>query len=117
MKKFDAALLFIPRSRHRSVAFWVLPALLIAFASAFGQTTMWTDGTGDWFTPANWSAGVPDSSTAAQINNGGTAGILANGAAAGFVEMGVGAGETGTLTVSGAISSLQDEGAISIGED
>jgi hypothetical protein len=107
MKKFDTANLFGPRFRHRSIALWPLLTLLITSECAFGQTTMWTDGTGDWFTPANWSAGVPDASTAAQISNGGTAEILANGAAAGFVELGVGPGDTGTLTVSGA-GNLQD---------
>src|SRR5436305_2172341 len=115
MKKFDAALLFIPRSRHRSVAFWVLPALLIAFASAFGQTTVWTDANGDWFTAANWSAGVPDSSTTAQINNGGTAQILSSGAAASEVDLGVLTGDVGTLSVSGA-GNLQDAGAMNVGQ-
>src|SRR5438094_8723707 len=115
MKKFDAALLFIPRSRHRSVAFWALPALLIAFASAFGQTTVWTDATGDWFTAANWSAGVPDSSTAAQVNNGGTAQIMSSGAAASEVALGVLAGDAGTLSLSGT-GSLHVVGPMKIGE-
>src|SRR5262249_1459286 len=115
MKRFDTARLLIAHCRHR-LAIWALLALLLASASAFSQTTAWTDGTGDWFTPGNWSAGVPDSSTTAQIRNGGTAGILANGAAAGFVELGVGARDTGTLSISGA-GTLQDGGAIYIGED
>jgi T5SS/PEP-CTERM-associated repeat protein len=68
---------------------------------AFAQTTVWTDATGDWFTPANWSAGVPDSSTTAQINNGGTAQIMASGAAANDVDLGVAAGDVGTLSISG----------------
>ena len=79
-----------------------------------GQT-VWTDGTGNWFTPANWSAGVPNSSTIADINNGGTAQITLGGAAASLVEIGIGAGEAGTLSISGA-GSLQDEGAMYIGE-
>jgi T5SS/PEP-CTERM-associated repeat protein len=121
MKKFDATLLFIPRSRHRSVAFWALPALLIAFASAFGQTTVWTDATGDWFTAANWSAGVPDSSTAAQINNGGTAQIMSSGAAAsGTVSdsnavVGAGSGSTGVALVDGAGSTWSHDGGITVG--
>ena len=43
---------------------------LIVPAIGFGQT-IWTDGTGDWFLGANWSAGVPNSSTQAQVNNTG----------------------------------------------
>src|SRR6266700_5989064 len=102
MKKFDVAHLSVARSPYRSLARWALLALFVTSVPAFAQTTVWTDATGDWFTPANWSAGVPDSSTTAQINNGGTAQIIANGAAAGFVEMGVGAGDTGTLSISAA---------------
>ena len=60
--------------------------------------------------PGNWSAGVPNSSTIADINNGGTAQITSSGAAASQVEIGVGVGESGTLSISGA-GSLQDEGA------
>src|SRR5439155_10410113 len=101
---------------HRSVAFWALLVLLVTFVPAFGETTVWTDGIGSWFTPANWSAGVPNSSTIAQINNGGTAQIMSNGAAASLVEMGVAAGDAGTLSISGA-GSLQDEGAMYIGEE
>jgi len=79
---------------------------------AFPQTTVWTDATGDWFTSANWSAGVPDSSTIAQINNGGTAQVMATGAAASEVELGVAAGDVGTLSISGG-GTL---GSMNIGE-
>jgi T5SS/PEP-CTERM-associated repeat protein len=108
MKKFHAAHLFIAR--------WALIALLVTSVPAFAQTTIWIDATGDWFTPANWSAGVPDSSTTAQINNGGTAQIMASGAAASLVELGVAAGDVGTLSVSGT-GSLVDGGAMNVGEN
>src|SRR6266481_639720 len=115
MKKFDLAHSFVARSPYRSVARWALFALFVTSVPAFAQTTVWTDGTGDWFTPGNWSAGVPDSSTTAQINNGGTAQIMASGAAASLVELGVAAGDVGTLSVSGA-GTLQDGGALNVGE-
>src|SRR5881394_2398842 len=106
MKKFDLADL--------SVARWALLALFVTSVPAFAQTTIWTDATGDWFTPANWSAGVPDSSTTAQINNGGTAQIMASDAAASEVDLGVAAGDMGTLSVSGA-GMLQVGGLMYVG--
>jgi T5SS/PEP-CTERM-associated repeat protein len=101
MKKFDVAHLSVARSHYRSLAHWALLALFVTSMPAFAQTTVWTDATGDWFTSTNWSAGVPDSSTSAQINNGGTAQIMASGAAAFEVELGVAAGDAGTLSISG----------------
>jgi T5SS/PEP-CTERM-associated repeat protein len=115
MKKFHAAHLFIVRPRHRRVARWALLALLLTSLSAFAQTTVWTDATGDWFTAANWSAGVPTSSTTAQINNAGEAQIMSSGAVAAEVDLGVAAGDTGTLSISGT-GNLQDGGAMNIGE-
>jgi T5SS/PEP-CTERM-associated repeat protein len=77
--------------------------------------TVWMDGIGDWFNPSNWSAGVPNASTIAQINNGGTAEITSGIAAASRVELGIAAGDVGTVSTSGS-GSLQDEGAMYIGE-
>jgi T5SS/PEP-CTERM-associated repeat protein len=108
MKKFDLADL--------SVARWALLVLFVTSVPAFAQITIWTDTTGDWFTSTNWSAGVPDSSTTAQINNGGTAQIMAIGAAASLVELGVAAGDVGTLSISGG-GTLLDGGALNIGEN
>src|SRR5581483_6127922 len=82
-------------------------ALLVAL-SAFVQSvgiaqTVWTDGSGDWFVGTNWSAGVPNSSTQAQINNGGTAQITTTGAAAASILLGWNdVSELGTLNISGA---------------
>jgi T5SS/PEP-CTERM-associated repeat protein len=116
MKKFDVAHLFVPHSCNCSVARGVFVALFLTSVPAFAQATIWTDATGDWFTPANWSAGVPDSSTTAQINNGGTAQIMASGAAASEVDLGVAAGDMGTLSVSGG-GTLQAVGAMNVGEN
>ena len=115
MKKFDTTDLFAPHSRHRSVVLWPLLALLVAAVPAFGQTTVWTDATGDWFAAGNWSAGVPDSSTTAQINNGGTAQIMSSGATASEVDLGVLAGDAGTLSIFDT-GNLQDGGAMNIGQ-
>src|SRR5215471_1341855 len=103
MKKFELV--------HLAVARWVLIVLFVTSVPAYAQTTVWTDATGDWFTSGNWSAGVPDSSTTAQVNNGGTAQIMASGAAASLVELGVAAGDMGTLSVSGT-GTLVDGGAL-----
>jgi len=107
----DTAHLFIVRPRHRSIARWASLVLLVTFAPAFAQTTIWTDGTGDWFTPANWSAGVPDSTTITQINNGGTAQIMSSGAAASDVEIGIGAQDSGTLSILG-LGNLNGDGIL-----
>ena len=115
IKKFDTVSQFIAGSRHRSVAHWSLIALLMTVAPVFSQTTVWTDATGDWFTATNWSAGVPTSSTTAQINNAGTAQIMSSGAVAAEVDLGVGTGDTGTLSISGT-GNLQDGGAMNVGQ-
>ena len=114
VKTSNTAHPFIPRSRHRSVACWALAALFVTSTSAFAQTTVWTAGTGNWFSRENWSAGVPDSSTTADINNGGTAQITDSPAAASLIELGVGATDTGTLSTS-ASGNLDDGGALYVG--
>jgi T5SS/PEP-CTERM-associated repeat protein len=91
-------------------------AFLLIAAPAFAQTTVWTDGTGSWFTSANWSEGIPNANTAAVINNGGTAQITSNSAAAREVQLGVGAQDRGTLSVSGS-GNLRDDGALEVGEN
>jgi T5SS/PEP-CTERM-associated repeat protein len=69
---------------------------------ALGQINGWlADPVGNWFVPANWSAGVPTSTTEAQINNGGTARLFDPGARALHLRMGVGSGNSGTFEISG----------------
>lgn len=50
----------------------------VALATDCLPQTTWTDHAGSWFTAGNWNNGVPDSGTAALINNGGTAQITAS---------------------------------------
>jgi uncharacterized repeat protein (TIGR01451 family) len=81
-------------------------ALSCVFASALPfaahAQTVWTGATGDWFDETNWSAGVPDASAVASIDNGGTAEIAAAGAAAATITLGHDVADTGFLTVSGS---------------
>ena len=105
--------LFISYVRRGTIARWALFALLLASPPAFSQTTAWTDGTGNWFTPANWSAGVPNANTDAQINNGGNAQITSSGAETGGLEIGVGVQDSGTLSTSGS-GDLQTGGLMYI---
>ncbi len=76
-------------------------ALLFVIKGALAQT-VWTGATGDWFTNANWSAGVPDSSTEAQINNAGTSQINISGATSSGVTLGLGSSDSGNLSVDGS---------------
>ena len=62
------------RRKSRSLLFFNA-FLFVALARITSAQTIWNAQTGDWFQPANWSDGVPDSATDAQINNGGTAQI------------------------------------------
>jgi hypothetical protein len=52
----------------------------ITLADSCTQQTNWRVISGDSFDGTNWSAGVPNSSKSAQINNGGTATISSAGA-------------------------------------
>jgi T5SS/PEP-CTERM-associated repeat protein len=64
--------------------------------------TRWLDGVGDWYTSGNWSAGVPNRSKYAQIDNGGAARISAVGATASHVFLGFNApSNSGAVTVDG----------------
>jgi T5SS/PEP-CTERM-associated repeat protein len=87
--------------------------MVVISSPAFAQTTVWTAGTGNWFTPANWSAGAPDANTIAQINNGGTAQIMSSGAAASAVDIGVGVQDLGTLSTSGS-GDLEISGSVTV---
>ncbi len=78
-------------------------AITFLVSPIFGQT-IWQDGTGDWFTPGNWSAGVPTAGPGdtAIIDNGGTAQVAAAGATANIMELGMTVGTSGTISVTGA---------------
>ena len=80
----------------------ILGLSMIVPATGVAQT-LWIDGTGDWFVGGNWSAGVPNSSTQAQVNNSGTAQITTSGAAAASILLGWNdVSELGNLNLSGA---------------
>lgn len=82
---------------------WVGALILMGFAPLLPAQTIWNAGTGNWFTPGNWTPNtVPDTNTKAQINNAGTAQITAAGAAANTLTLGTAAGQSGTVSVSGA---------------
>ena len=68
---------------------------------AKAQTTWINPGSGDWFTPGNWTAGTPTSATIGTfINNGGTAQITAGTANAGAGTSGQGPNNI-SLTIGG----------------
>jgi hypothetical protein len=82
-----------------ALALFALPGVALA-ADCLPQTT-WTDHAGSWFTAANWNNGVPNSGTAALINNGGTAQISASLPAANACSLTLGgAGHSGNVSVS-----------------
>lgn len=73
--------------------------------------TSWTyNGTSSWFVAGNWSAGVPDSNTGAQINNGGTANILSPlaGVACNLI-LGSSAANSGNVSVNGGSLAVTNE--------
>lgn len=78
-----------------------LVALVLVFALSIrisSAQTSWNVATGQWHEPANWSAGLPNSSTNAIINNGGTSQVTTSGAVA--RDLFVGDAATGTLELS-----------------
>jgi T5SS/PEP-CTERM-associated repeat protein len=82
----------------------IFPIALVFFFSPQGvrAQTIWTNASGDWFNPANWSIGVPNSSTDGEINNNGTARIALTGAATASLYLGFGPIDSGNLLVSGS---------------
>ena len=87
--------------RSRVATFSIALLLFFSTRAACAQT-IWTDASGDWFNPANWSVGVPNSSTDAQINNSGTAQIGLAGATAPNLYLGFNGVDSGNLLVSGS---------------
>lgn len=108
-----------------------ITSLVLASPHAEGQTTSWKDttpGGADWHNAANWTAGIPTSSSTVQIQNGGKANITTTDAVtsllyvgntgAGSIDIASGgvltssshsylgyAGHSGTATVSGTWSA------------
>ena len=93
--------------------------MFLGVSSAAAQPKLWTNsGSGDWFAPGNWSAGVPDplnaASLDARIDNGGTAEIGMPGAAVRRLTLGRLSGESGDLLVNGG--SLDVAESLLVGE-
>ncbi|HET7924341.1 MAG TPA: hypothetical protein VFL30_05545 [Rhodanobacteraceae bacterium] len=89
-------------------------ALAFALPAAAGAQTLWTGATGSWFDAGNWSAGVPDASADARIDNTGVCEIASTGAAARTVILGFDVADSGTLEVD-ASATLDVAADISVG--
>ena len=96
--RIPSALIAKLRSR---VAIFPLSLPLFFLARVACAQTIWTDASGEWFKPANWSADVPNSSIDAQINNGGTAQIGSAGATTANLYLGFTGDDSGNLLVTG----------------
>jgi T5SS/PEP-CTERM-associated repeat protein len=85
-------------------------AFLLAWISlpraAPAQTFWIAENPANWYTPSNWSAGVPTSSTHAEINNGGTARLFDPAAVARDLVLGNSAVNSGTLEVMGGEATV-----------
>src|SRR5689334_4108880 len=68
--------------RFRTLAAFCLGTSALTAGGAHAASTDWSNGTGSWFTPGNWTNGVPGASDNATIGNGGTAQIGSGTAAA-----------------------------------
>jgi len=92
------------KSASQSILICLFAVLTFAVCGspAWADSTAWNNpGTGDWFTPANWSNGVPTFLLDAFISNGGQAEISdpSTQAQAHSLTLGQNAGESGTLLV------------------
>jgi autotransporter-associated beta strand protein len=66
-------------------------------------------GVGNWFDPANWSAGVPTLADEVRFHSNGTANIASGNATANRLTIGAGAGTGGTINLSGgSLTSIYD---------
>lgn len=106
-----------PRKLTRNAILLTITALAlcasptVALAADCIPVTSWIyNGTSSWFVAANWSPGVPDSSTGAQINNGGTANILSPlaGVACNLI-LGSSASNSGNVSVNGGSLAVTNE--------
>ena len=91
-----------------------IAALALALPAAAGAQTVWTGATGSWFDAGNWSAGVPDASADARIDNTGTCTVASTGAVAHSVTLGFDATDSGTLDIDTS-ATLDVAADISVG--
>src|SRR5207237_8109997 len=102
---------FTLRSR---LATFPITLLLFFLAREVRSQTVWTNASGDWFSPANWSADVPNSSIDAQINNGGTAQIGSAGATTANLYLGFTGVDSGNLLVTGS-GAIRNSNLLAVG--
>lgn len=96
---------------------WGLAAAVVfgaASPSALAAGTLWKTPSGDWFNSTFWTAGVPTTSSEAQINNGGTVFVNTTGAKSQFILVGGDVGTSGTLEI-GAGGSLSSSLGFGVG--
>ena len=98
-----------------ALALCASPAVTLA-TDCLPQTT-WIGGKSSWFTSSNWDNGLPDSGTAALIDNGGTAQITASLPVANACSLSLGpdAGHSGNVSVS--IGTLLVTTSVVVGSD
>jgi len=101
------SLQFFPRQSSFRIAA-ALAGAFLGLSTLVQADTLWQANpatAADWFTSANWTAGVPTSSTDVYINNGGTA-QAASDTSLDALTLGNNPGESGTLLLtSGNFSS------------
>ena len=72
----------IPKAPTVTLPALTILATLILFPQfAPAQTTAWQAGISSWFTPANWNAGLPNSTVTANVDNAGEP-LISSGSAA-----------------------------------
>jgi T5SS/PEP-CTERM-associated repeat protein len=104
--------------KNKSVSQSILTGLFVVLVLAVSNsivraqgsppTTSWIGGTGDWFTPGNWSGVLPNPLVDAYINNGGEALIYSGGDAMAIsLTLGDNQGDAGSVIIADASSVLQ----------
>jgi len=93
-----------------AVALCASQAIVLA-DSCIGQTD-WRVASGDWFTGSNWTNGVPNASTSAQVNNGGTATIGTTGAVSCDLTLGALGTQSGRVVVDHGSYTIQLDAAV-----
>jgi hypothetical protein len=95
-------------SAHRETVCVAAGVVLLTAILAYGDDTSWQHpATGNWFTPTNWTAGVPTGDDRAYIGSEGTATIGAGTATAHYVY--IGDGDPGTVDQAGGTASIGND--------
>src|SRR5262249_51623191 len=89
--------------RRALLAGTALVCASLALATGAQAQTSWTDATGSWFVPGNWSNGVPPNGSPTTVGNGGTAQI--NAAANAGSALVIGGGSTVELQSGGSLTA------------